>query len=77
MPAPGPVTNDDEFARNNNSQGIPESTCMYCFHIFIAPTMEALELLETNHNCWEKQNSGGRLRPARRAQNTWIRKQIA
>src|ERR1700679_103945 len=42
------------FKRCHNSQDVPESMCVFCFHTFVAPTMELLEQLEHEHVCWEK-----------------------
>ena len=42
------------FKRCHNSQEVPESMCVFCFHTFVAPTMELLEQLEQEHVCWEK-----------------------
>ncbi len=41
----------NDFLRCHNSEGVPESMCIFCFHTVVAPTIEALEGIEKSHQC--------------------------
>jgi len=49
------IMQDDEedrplgFKQLRNEYDIPESMCMRCWHILVAPTIEALHRLEDEH----------------------------
>jgi hypothetical protein len=42
------------FKRCHNSQEIPETVCVLCFHTMVAPTVELLEQLEQQHVCLDR-----------------------
>lgn len=39
------------FRRLRNEYNVPESMCIRCLHILVAPTIEALHRLEDKHRC--------------------------